>query len=836
MTDCWEWAYIVILPHISILTSMLDFWILGMNARNLDYIKKFNPKKGIRLANDKHKSKQFLSDRWIPVPKTYDLITNRKDLYQYDFSTIPADEFIVKPTQWSRWRWIYRVKPLDQHPEWHGYLDVSWSRFDKFFGAESPYTDQRYKVSGEIIHDNALRRYMVDILDGKNSMNRWNDRILLEELIVPWSGFELFCEHGLADIRVIVFNLVPVAAMLRVPTQMSGGTANLDRWGLWLWVNVSTGKVQSMFQHDKIYKDDFPEEFAAFQDKQISYRSDILLYSSKIQYFANLWYLALDRVITDEWPKILEINARAGLKFQLAGALPIKHRLNKIKDMKIVDPEKGVEIAKTLFTPQRWQLISSSKVIYLSQHGKLKKTTTEWEKSWDKEILDVIVDVDIKRQRTTVGSEVYKFLNRKDNKFTLELVDSHITFKDFSHKLSKKTEPNTIVLGRDLAQDYYLKPIKKVFTTQHVISNKNLIEHEIDKLHILDEKLFNLGKTLNLSRILKPTNYLSELDNFITRNGHYNPKFEYNRPSDKKLHSVHNQIRALQEKYFDYSDGLKSNFAKLFMDKTEELIQKHDLVVAYKQQKYRDILVANQKLYGTLDEDYVKQSKWMVFEHENEDVTLWREIRSLEIKEYILSYLKQQWYTWVQVIFDSQSTARLTVARTSKNIVIKIKQWAVFGERDLKATLAHEIDVHVRRWMNGVQSGWHILRNGTAHFLADEEWLAVIEWNKYLPEDYVKKWMYYKYYLLSQTWKKDFAYLAGLLRSLREATLRQSFNGALRLKRWIQNTGYISEWALNYSWKVYLDGFKKANYRIASWWDPEDLMLGKVKIGDLKFI
>jgi len=211
--------------------------------------------------------------------------------------------------------------------------------------------------------------------------------------------------------------------------------------------------------------------------------------------------------------------------------------------------------------------------------------------------MDVIVDVDIKRQRTSVGSEVYKFLNTEENGFSLELIDSHITFNNFLHKLSKKSEANTIVLGRDLVQDYYLKPIKKVFTNQHIISNKNLIEHEIDRLHILDEKLFKLGQVLNLSRVLKPTNYLSELDNFITRNGHYNPKFEYNRPTDKKLHTVHNQIRSLQERYFDYSDGLQSKFTKLFLDKAQELIQKHDLIVAYKQQKYSDILDTNLKLF-----------------------------------------------------------------------------------------------------------------------------------------------------------------------------------------------------------------------------------------------
>jgi len=72
----------------------------------------------------------------------------------------------------------------------------------------------------------------------------------------------------------------------------------------------------------------------------ISYRDDILSYSSKIQYFANLGFLALDRVITEDGPKLLEINARAGLKFQIASMLPIRNRLDKIGDLKVTTPEK----------------------------------------------------------------------------------------------------------------------------------------------------------------------------------------------------------------------------------------------------------------------------------------------------------------------------------------------------------------------------------------------------------------------------------------------------------------------------------------------------------------
>ena len=66
-----------------------------------------------------------------------------------------------------------------------------------------------------------------------------------------------------------------------------------------------------MYYKGKIYTKDFPPEYAPFAHQYLSYRDDILSYSSKIQYFANLGYLALDRVITSDGPKLLEINARA---------------------------------------------------------------------------------------------------------------------------------------------------------------------------------------------------------------------------------------------------------------------------------------------------------------------------------------------------------------------------------------------------------------------------------------------------------------------------------------------------------------------------------------------
>lgn len=58
-------------------------------------------------------------------------------------------------------------------------------------------------------------------------MSMGNDKIIIEEKLIPGELFKDFCEWGLADIRVIVFNLIPIATMIRVPTEQSGGKANL---------------------------------------------------------------------------------------------------------------------------------------------------------------------------------------------------------------------------------------------------------------------------------------------------------------------------------------------------------------------------------------------------------------------------------------------------------------------------------------------------------------------------------------------------------------------------------------------------------------------------------
>ena len=73
-----------------------------------------------------------------------------------------------------------------------------------------------------------LRAHVRDITRGLHSSADDPDRAIFEELIRPDAFSRSIAPDGIPDIRVLVVQGKPVAAMLRVPTRQSGGRANLQ--------------------------------------------------------------------------------------------------------------------------------------------------------------------------------------------------------------------------------------------------------------------------------------------------------------------------------------------------------------------------------------------------------------------------------------------------------------------------------------------------------------------------------------------------------------------------------------------------------------------------------
>ena len=64
--------------------------------------------------------------------------------------------------------------------------------------------------------------HLGDIIDGFYSLSGSRDKVLVEKKIILNHEVDLLGKYGLPDIRIIVFNMVPIMAMLRVPTEKSG--------------------------------------------------------------------------------------------------------------------------------------------------------------------------------------------------------------------------------------------------------------------------------------------------------------------------------------------------------------------------------------------------------------------------------------------------------------------------------------------------------------------------------------------------------------------------------------------------------------------------------------
>jgi len=775
---------------------IMPFWILWMNKRYLKYIRAFNPKKDMKLADSKLKTKKLLQDLDIPSPKLIDVIKNRKQLQNYDFSKLEWKEFVVKPNKWSKWKWILICKMINS-----SIVKISW----------------------KLIDIDTFKKQIADILDGRYSMTMWADIAFIEEKIIPWDDFSIFCEFGLADIRIITMQLVPVMAMLRYPTEESNWKANIAAGWIWFGIDIASGKIVSMYHNRKIYIKEFPGNYKQFKWRLISYWDDILLYSSQIQYFTNIWYLWLDWTIAQSWPNLIEINAMAGMEIQLVNWEWLENRLKKVEDLKITSPSKWVEVGKTLFSQKQTNPTIKKDIIYVEQHGLLKYK--ENDNSIEK---NIILKVDLEKKFNYADPIL---ISNFDEKYKIKFWDTII---DNIKLKEKKWIWNNIILWTKVLEDFIIVPKKKDIKDFSIWNNTQYKEEEQNILIELDNALDSLSKKLNISKVVKPLNYMEELDNFITWGWNYNPKFEYKYPTDKKIEQIEEEIKNIEDRYFDIKNGYKSWLFDLFNEKIKENKYKLELVKAYKKQDFKLMWKYNELLYWKLDNDMLEEIRWKL--NPFLDKNLWRKLSIYEVLDKVRKHINSIWLENIKIKLETNLSSRILVKRWDP-IIVNISKTSDFYEKEIDMILAHEIDVHVVRYINWKNTWWKILQSWTWFYLIDEEWLAI--WNsfRYLPENYEKTAMYEKYFLISQAEKADFVHLSNIIRWLHpQDWLLKIFRRTIRFKRWIQNTAFKWKWTSYYKDKIYLDGYIKVKNWIDNWWDINKMLKWKYKIEDLGYI
>lgn len=297
--------------------------ILGINARSSEYLR-LNKKKARLRADDKLVTKRILRKAKVPHPKLLGKLKNQLAIERFDWLKLKGG-FVIKPVQGLEGGGILLVRrPAKLAGEW-------------------------ILVGGKKISTEDLKLHAMDIVEGRFSRNNIPDTAMIEERVETHRKFKKISSGGAPDVRIIVFNRVPIMAMLRLPTEESGGKANLHQGAIGLGVDIATGITTYGVYGGKPLKL-FPGTQRKINGITIPEWNKVLRMAVETQIASELGYLAVDMLIDPvKGPLVLELNDQPGLSIQMANRSGLKRRLNRVEGLSVEDAKKGVRVAKALF-------------------------------------------------------------------------------------------------------------------------------------------------------------------------------------------------------------------------------------------------------------------------------------------------------------------------------------------------------------------------------------------------------------------------------------------------------------------------------------------------------
>ncbi len=278
--------------------------LLGMNGRNADYIMRCNPRSSFPLVDDKVLTKKLAESHGIPAPALYTVIEQHSGVAGLPESLGENRQFVVKPARGSGGSGILLIAGI---------------------------TEKGYRTqSGQLLLPQDLAYHISDILSGIYSLSGLEDKAVIEALIHPDATFEAVTFQGVPDVRVIVYQGVPVMSMVRLPTRASDGKANLHRGAIGAGVDLSRGVTLTAVLRSQVVSR-HPDTGNPVSGIQIPYWEKMLWMAARSFEMTGLGYIGVDLVIDrDRGPLLLELNARPGLAIQLANGAGLKERLDRI--------------------------------------------------------------------------------------------------------------------------------------------------------------------------------------------------------------------------------------------------------------------------------------------------------------------------------------------------------------------------------------------------------------------------------------------------------------------------------------------------------------------------
>ncbi len=171
------------------------------------------------------------------------------------------------------------------------------------------------------------------MLSGLYSLAGQRDRVVVEYYVRCDPELAKISYRGVPDIRMIVFRGFPLMAMIRLPTHLSDGRANLHQGAVGVGIDLATGETLQGVQEDRRI-DEHPDTGHPLAGIFMPAWDQILEMAARCFEMTGLGYLGVDIVVDrDLGPLILELNARPGLAIQIANGSGLRHRLQAVAEL-----------------------------------------------------------------------------------------------------------------------------------------------------------------------------------------------------------------------------------------------------------------------------------------------------------------------------------------------------------------------------------------------------------------------------------------------------------------------------------------------------------------------
>lgn len=285
-----------------------EIGMMGIGQRNADYVLLHNPRKFYPRVDDKVITKRLAIEAGLPVPELYALVREEHEIEELHAVLKDRQQFVVKPAHGSGG---------------DGILVISGRRGDKY-----------RRSNGTLMSRGEFEHHLSNGLSGLFSLGGQPDHLLVEYCVQFDPIFDQVSFRGVPDIRIIVFLGYPVMAMIRLPTRMSDGKANLHQGAIGVGIDIPTGKTKRGVWGTEIIRE-HPDTEHSIVGLEIPRWSELIGMAARCYELSGLGYVGVDFVLDRNLgPLILELNARPGLSIQMANGNGLLHRLQKVEALR----------------------------------------------------------------------------------------------------------------------------------------------------------------------------------------------------------------------------------------------------------------------------------------------------------------------------------------------------------------------------------------------------------------------------------------------------------------------------------------------------------------------